>query len=53
MHGRRTRGLEVHLALIHKAITEFEPSVVVVDPITNFLGVGDVDRNEVDAHAPD
>ena len=36
-----TYGLEVHLALIHKAITEFEPSVVVVDPITNFLAVGD------------
>ena len=34
-------GLEVHLALIHKAITEFEPNVVVVDPITNFLAVGD------------
>ena len=34
-------GLEVHLALIHKAISEFEPSVVVVDPITNFLAVGD------------
>jgi circadian clock protein KaiC len=31
----------VHLALIHKAITEFEPRVVVVDPITNFLAVGD------------
>jgi len=34
-------GLEVHLALIHKTISEFEPSVVVVDPITNFLAVGD------------
>ena len=34
-------GLEVHLALIHKAIVEFSPSVVVVDPITNFLAVGD------------
>ena len=34
-------GLEVHLALIHKAIAEYEPSVVVVDPITNFLAVGD------------
>ena len=34
-------GLEVHLALIHKAITEYEPKVVVVDPITNFLAVGD------------
>src|SRR5262249_24742538 len=34
-------GLEVHLALIHRSITEFAPSVVVVDPITNFLAVGD------------
>ena len=34
-------GLEVHLALIHKTISEFQPSVVVVDPITNFLAVGD------------
>lgn len=34
-------GLEVHLALIHKAITEHEPSIVVVDPITNFLAIGD------------
>jgi circadian clock protein KaiC len=34
-------GLEVHLALIHKTIMEFEPQVVVVDPITNFLGIGD------------
>ena len=34
-------GLEVHLALINKAITDFEPQVVVVDPITNFLAVGD------------
>ena len=34
-------GLEIHLALIHKVITDFEPQVVVVDPITNFLAVGD------------
>jgi circadian clock protein KaiC len=34
-------GLEVHLAMIHKAISESAPSVVVVDPITNFLAVGD------------
>jgi circadian clock protein KaiC len=34
-------GLEVHLAVIHKAVTEFEPQVVVVDPITNFLAIGD------------
>jgi circadian clock protein KaiC len=36
-----TWGLEVHLALIHKAISEFSPSVVVIDPITNFLAIGD------------
>jgi circadian clock protein KaiC len=34
-------GLEVHLAMIHKLISEFRPCVVVVDPITNFLAVGD------------
>ena len=36
-----THGLEVHLALIQKAIADFQPEVVVVDPITNFLAVGD------------
>ena len=34
-------GLELHLAIIHKAISDFNPSVVVVDPVTNFLAVGD------------
>ena len=34
-------GLEVHLAMIHKTISEFHPNVVVVDPVTNFLAVGD------------
>lgn len=34
-------GLEVHLALIHKEITEFNPQVVVVDPITTFMAVSD------------
>jgi circadian clock protein KaiC len=34
-------GLEVHLALIHRILVDFEPEVVVVDPITNFLAVGD------------
>ena len=34
-------GLETHLAMIHKTIANFNPNVVVVDPITNFLGVGD------------
>ena len=34
-------GLEVHLAVIHKAISDYQPEVVVVDPVTNFLVVGD------------
>jgi circadian clock protein KaiC len=34
-------GLEIHLALIDHAITEFNPAVVVIDPITNFLAIGD------------
>ncbi len=34
-------GLEIHLAMIHKVIADLNPSVVVVDPITNFLAVGD------------
>ena len=35
-------GLEVHLALIHKVISDYKPSVVVVDPITNFVVVGNM-----------
>jgi circadian clock protein KaiC len=34
-------GLELHLALIHKVIADYKPTVVVIDPITNFLAVGD------------
>ncbi len=33
-------GLESHLALIHKHIRDFKPSLVVIDPITNFASVG-------------
>jgi circadian clock protein KaiC len=33
-------GLESHLAEIHRHMEDFEPQNVVVDPITNFLGVG-------------
>jgi len=29
-------GLEAHLALLHRAIKEFAPSAVVLDPISNF-----------------
>ena len=33
-------GLERHLVLIHKAVREFQPQIVVLDPITNFLSIG-------------
>ena len=33
-------GLETHLAMIHRAIDRVQPSVVVIDPITNLLSVG-------------
>lgn len=35
-------GLEMHLVSIHKEIKNFKPSVVVLDPITNFVNVGSV-----------
>jgi circadian clock protein KaiC len=33
-------GLEAHLATMHRLIEEFEPRVVVVDPVTNLVAVG-------------
>jgi circadian clock protein KaiC len=33
-------GLEVHLARIHQMIREFEPRVVVIDPITDLIALG-------------
>lgn len=38
-------GLEMHLAMLHREIDAFEPTVVVVDPLTNFVNVGN--RHEV------
>jgi len=35
-----THGLEMHLAVIHKTIAEYNPAVVVMDPVTNLLTVG-------------
>jgi circadian clock protein KaiC len=35
-------GLEMHLVVIYKLIKEFKPSVVVLDPITNLITVGDL-----------
>ncbi len=33
-------GLELHLVSMHRAIKEFKPQIVIVDPITNMMGVG-------------
>jgi len=33
-------GLETHLLTMHKALNEFKPAVVVVDPITNLISAG-------------
>jgi circadian clock protein KaiC len=32
-------GLEMHLVSMHKAVGEFQPDVVIVDPITNLVSV--------------
>jgi circadian clock protein KaiC len=39
---RPLQGLESHLVTIHKEINNFEPAVVVIDPISNFLASGEV-----------
>ena len=39
-------GLEMHLAIIHKIVQEFEPRVVVIDPIGSLIQAG----NRRDAH---
>jgi len=33
-------GLEMHLTALHKRATEFQPHLVVVDPITTFIAAG-------------
>ncbi len=33
-------GLENHLATVYRAVTEFRPSVVVMDPLTSLMSVG-------------
>ncbi len=35
-------GLEHHLVTIHKQVNEFDPSVVVIDPITSLMTIGDM-----------
>jgi circadian clock protein KaiC len=33
-------GLETHLATMHQLVAEFQPTVVVMDPVTNLMTVG-------------
>jgi circadian clock protein KaiC len=37
-------GLEMHLANVHKLVTEFKPDAVVMDPITNLSSIGNSDE---------
>jgi circadian clock protein KaiC len=39
-------GLEMHLAIIHKIVQEFQPRVVIIDPIGSLIQAG----NQRDAH---
>ncbi|MGZ9189200.1 MAG: circadian clock protein KaiC, partial [Nitrospira sp.] len=34
------RGLEMHLAIIHKQIVAFQPRMVVLDPVSNLMDIG-------------
>jgi circadian clock protein KaiC len=33
-------GLETHLVMMHRAVEEFRPTVVIIDPMTNLLTIG-------------
>jgi circadian clock protein KaiC len=37
-------GLEMHLATLHKIVSDFQPRAVVMDPITNLTAISDVDE---------
>jgi circadian clock protein KaiC len=38
-------GLEMHLVQMHKLIEEFEPAVVVIDPVSNLQSAGTLDES--------
>ena len=48
-----TAGLEMHLARMHRLVSDFEPEVVVIDPITNLLTVGTASERAIDADPHD
>ncbi len=33
-------GLEMHLVTMHKLVSQFQPQVVIIDPVTNFAALG-------------
>jgi circadian clock protein KaiC len=33
-------GIEMHLAMVHKMVSEFKPRAVIIDPISNFTAAG-------------
>ena len=35
-------GLETHLATMHQVVSQFQPHVVVMDPITSFTAIGEI-----------
>jgi circadian clock protein KaiC len=35
-----SQGLEMHLATMHKAASQFKPTLVIVDPVSNLMGTG-------------
>jgi circadian clock protein KaiC len=37
-------GMEMHLAVMHKAVREYNPSIVIVDPISSLLNAGNADE---------
>jgi circadian clock protein KaiC len=39
-------GLEMHLVHIHKRVTDFDPQVVIIDPISNFTASGSAEQAE-------
>jgi circadian clock protein KaiC len=36
----QVHGLEMHLAHVHKAVAQFKPRVVILDPVSNFVAAG-------------
>ena len=43
-------GLETHLVTIHKIVNNFQPDVVILDPISNLINVGSQDESEIHAY---